>query len=343
MKKIITLLLCLVLLPVLAVPAAAAEEFEGIMEVLPINTFADQIVIDGKMEDGEWGDPVYVTSPKEVLKNQNNGWDYWSFNDMPANQRVELYVTNDGDSIYVACKLIGAAYDAGADEAAMAYDHAHFGFTIAPYTEGTVVPQILFNDEMYEHYAHYVFATVNGQKWSDCGSQGQKTITLEKENYEISYDSATRTYLYEVRVPFSYTNVDLGKSGNVVMSFNVGDAHGEKGANRYMLSIAAEQAWASMGAGNFAHGKSNPLMVQLHSTEEMTKVEFEPTDEEKSAAETMTQSGIISYDAVADTDTSSDMLMTAAIIVAAIALAVLLFTVIVLATKKNRTEKENQK
>lgn len=338
MKKIVTLILCAVLLLALAVPTfAVEEEFEGIMEVLPINTFADKIVIDGKMEDGEWGDPVYTTTPQDVLKNENYGWAYWSFNEIPTSQRVEIYVTNDGDSIYVACKLIGAAYDAGADDPAKTYDHAHFGFTAAPYTEGTVVPRILFKEQTYEHYTHYVFATVDGQKWSDCGSQGMKTIKLEKENYEISYDRATRTYTYEVRVPFSYTNVDMGKSGNVVMSFNVGDAHGEKGANRYMISMAAEQAWNSMGAGNFTHGKTNPLLVQLRSTKEMIKTEFEPTDEEKQSAETMTQSGIISYDAVADTDTSAGMLMTAAIIVAAIAGAVLIFTLIVLIAKKKRS------
>jgi hypothetical protein len=114
MKKIVTLLLCLMLEPALAVPAAAEEEFEGIMEVLPVNTFADKIEIDGKMEQGEWGDPVYTTTPEQVLKHENYGWAYREFNKMPVNQRVEFYVTNDSESIYVACKLIGAAYDAGA-------------------------------------------------------------------------------------------------------------------------------------------------------------------------------------------------------------------------------------
>ncbi len=63
---------------------------------------------------------------------------------------------------------------------------------------------------------------------------------------------------------------------------------------------------------------------------------FVPTAQEREAAQQMTQSGIISYDAVADTDMSANLLMTAAIIVAAIAGAVLIFTVIVLVNHKSR-------
>lgn len=63
---------------------------------------------------------------------------------------------------------------------------------------------------------------------------------------------------------------------------------------------------------------------------------FVPTPQEQEAALQMTQSGIISYDAVADTDMSASLLMTAAIIVAAIAGAVLIFTVIVLINHKSR-------
>lgn len=63
---------------------------------------------------------------------------------------------------------------------------------------------------------------------------------------------------------------------------------------------------------------------------------FTPTPQEQQAAAQMTQSGIIAYDAVADTDMSASLLMTAAIIVAAIAGAVLVITVIVLVNHKSR-------
>ena len=63
---------------------------------------------------------------------------------------------------------------------------------------------------------------------------------------------------------------------------------------------------------------------------------FVPTPQEQEAALQMTQSGIISYDAVADTDMSANLLMTAAIIVASIAGAILIFTVIVLVNHKSR-------
>lgn len=68
---------------------------------------------------------------------------------------------------------------------------------------------------------------------------------------------------------------------------------------------------------------------------------FIPTPQEQAAADKMTQSGIISYDAVADTDMSANLLMTAAIIVAVIAGAILIFTVIVLVTRKIRAKDRN--
>ncbi len=63
---------------------------------------------------------------------------------------------------------------------------------------------------------------------------------------------------------------------------------------------------------------------------------FVPTPQEQAAAADKSQSGIIAYDAVADTDMSANLLMTAAIIVAAIAGAVLLFTLIVLVNRNVR-------
>lgn len=336
MKKTVSLLLCLLFVAALAVPAVAVE-YDGVMEVIGINAYTDDIAIDGVMADGEWGEPVYTTTPKAVLKNQNYAWDYKSVNGMPTNQRVEIYITNNNDALYVACKLIGANYDAGAEDAKAVEDHAHFGFTIAPYKQGTVVPRILYNSKYYEHFAHYVFATVDGEPWSNCYTQGQSVSPLEDENFAMSYNTSSFTYTYECRIPFAYTNVDIGKSLDVVMSFDIGDANGEKGANRYMISKAAEQAYGNMGAGNFAHGKSYPLVFQVHDTAAVRKDEYLPTAEEQAAAQTMTQSGTIAYDAIADTDVSSGILMGAAWIVAAIAGAALLFTAIVLITIKKRS------
>ncbi len=65
---------------------------------------------------------------------------------------------------------------------------------------------------------------------------------------------------------------------------------------------------------------------------------FVPTPQEQAAAAHRQQSGIISYDAVADTDMSANLLMTAAIIAAAIACIIILFTVIVLVRRKKRAK-----
>ncbi len=65
---------------------------------------------------------------------------------------------------------------------------------------------------------------------------------------------------------------------------------------------------------------------------------FIPTPQEQAAAQDRSQSGVIAYDAVADTDMSANLFMTAAIIVAAVASAILIFTIIVLVTRNIRAK-----
>ena len=338
MKKIILALLCVVLLLSLIVPVSAEEDYKKVMDVLEVNfNKPSTITIDGTIEDGEWGKPVYVTTPLEVMKNQNYGWEYRNVNGMPANQRVEIYVTNSVDYIFIGCKLIGADYDAGS-ESSKRVDveaHAHFGFTLSYYTADTVVHHGTYQGEKYEHFTHYVFAMVEGKKWSGSNSQGYTIVPMEEKDYELSYDRATRTYTYEVRVAIESAEVDFGKTYDTVMSFDIGDANGENGANRYVISRAAEKAWATMGPYNLAHGKTYPLVVTLLQAKDIDGVsEFVGTDEDQAWVQSMNQTGVIELDDVARAQEESNALRAVDIVAMLVGGTVLAVGVILFFRKK---------
>jgi hypothetical protein len=341
MKKILACILCLLLIFSVVLPVSAVEEkkYNRVMDVLKVNaTRPKDIVIDGKIEGDEWGKPIYTTTPKEMLKLSDYGWLYQDVNGIPENQRVELYVTNDLTHIYVACKLIGADYDAGGKDGNEIKERAHFGFTLAYYDATNVVRALPFKGPDYEHYAHYVFGTVEGEIWSRCCSQGMSIKELDKEDYSLSYNKSTRTYTYEVRVPMSYTEFRYDLNMDIVMSFDIGDARGEKGANRYMLSRAAEKAWPSMGGDHFVHRKTNPLVIQPLRTADMDLVEIEPTDEAEAWAQDMDQSGFIEYDKVTRTEEEAISTLRTIDIIAMVAAGVLvIFTVIFLIVRKKRS------
>lgn len=341
MKKAMIFLLSITLLFSLALPISAKEGYTKVMDVLDVNfNKASTITIDGKMEDGEWGEPVYTVTPLEVMKNQNFGWEYRNPNGMPDGQRVEIYVTNSTDYVFIGCKLIGANYDAGSDsnKRTDVEAHAHFGFTLSYYTPNTVVHQGTYQGEKYEHYTHYVFATVEGKKWSGSNSQGYTIVPMEEKNYDLSYDRATRTYTYEIRVPLTIVELDFSKTYDAVMSFDIGDANGENGANRYLISRAAEKAWATMGPYTFAHGKTYPLVVTLLQAKDIEGVsEFVATDKDLAWVGAMNQSGVIHYEDVARAQDGLSSLRAIDIIAMAVALVVLAVGIALWIIRKKRS------
>ena len=310
------------------------------MEVLDVNLkSARNIKIDGIMESGEWGKPVYTTTPRQVIKNRNYNWDYYQYNGIPDNQRVEIYVTNDGNYIYIACKLIGADADKGSETAARTdvQKHAHFGFTIGYYVDDTVVPIKPYQNKDYEHYTHYVISTVEGKKWCASYSLGMTVVKLTDDEYNFTYNSATRTYTYEVKVPIKNTELNLNDRTDAVMSFDVGDAmQGETSGNRYMISKGAEMAWRNLGAYNFPHAKSWPLLIKLLDRNEIDRIDFVPTAEEEAIASN-TQQGFIDYDEVTRAEEQTPLLSAVEIIAMAVAAAVVIGTVIFLIVRKKRS------
>ena len=345
MKKIVTLLLCVILLLSAAVPVLAVEEekektYTGVMDVLDVNLkSARNIKIDGVIDSGEWGKPVYTTTPRQVIKNRNYNWNYADYNGIPENQRVEIYVTNDGDFIYVACKLIGADADAGAEKVDRTeiQRHAHFGFTIAYYVDGTVVPIKPYQKADYEHYAHYVMSTVEGKKWHTSYSLGMTAVKLTEEQFDFNYNPYTRTYTYEAKVPIKNTELNLVNRTDAVMSFDIGDAmHDNTAGNRYLISKGASEAWNSVREWNFAHAKSWPLLIRLLDRSEIDRIDFVPTEEEEAIA-AVEQQAFFDYNNVTRAEEETALFSPIEVISMCVAAVVGIGTVVFLIIRKKRS------
>lgn len=276
MKKIVLIALAAALSLCFILPASALSlpEYE-------VTASADNIVIDGRVDDGEWGDPVFTVTPQECVDKIPDGWNYWRFIPMPENQHFELYVTNDGDNVYVAGKLVGAQEDMTCVDSGNLWEHPHFTFTFAPYDKDYVCPVTKYEGQYYEVYACYSIGFVNGEPVSKCTTQGMDATALDEDMYGASYDAATQTYHYECKFPYRYSNLELANTNVAVMGLDITDAalEGTSG-NRYLVSAAGERAMAWMGPGVFSHNRTNPLKIILHDAESMRTEHFEPLDED---------------------------------------------------------------
>lgn len=341
MKRTITFILTVMLLFALLAVGVSAGEYKGVSQIITLTANADKIVIDGKIESGEWGKPIITATPQSVDAKYNLGWEYVSnTTELPTDQKVEIYVINEGNTVYVACKLINVDYDDAATTINELTNHPHFGFSIASYDKNTVVPHTKHQNKWYEKYGHFMVGLVNGRPASTSRTSGMDLVLLKSTDYFASYDKATRTYTYEVRVPDGATPVDLAGTGICVMSFDVGGPNNGKSANRYLISRGAERCWAGMGAGYFAFGRTYPILIKVGSTADMVTNEFvaASTDYEQ-------QIGVIQYDQLkrAEVEVRNDWLIPMIISLAvAVIMLVLMILVIFLRKKKKERRSENE-
>lgn len=333
MKKLIAVALLIVLSVGLAVGVQAGDKkYKGVAGVYTTNATADNIVLDGVIHDGEWGKPILTVTPQSVNANYNIGWEYVSnTEELPTDQKVEIYVINEGNTLYVGCKLIGVDYDdTSADTLNNMHKYPHFGFSMATYVEKTVITRTNHKGNIFEKFGHFMVGFVEGQKATKTKTQGMDPVNLKPDDYEIQYDRATRTYMFEVRVADGYTPVDLTGNGVFVMSFDVGGPNNGTANNRYLISRASERAWGGTGAYFFPHGKTNPVLIQVRPTSELASHEFVST-----STDAQTQSGTFSYDDVVRTQEQRGMPLVATIAMSVVSLGLLGVVIILICKRKN--------
>ena len=278
MKKFLIPMLLIIFCLISSVQASTNSKYKGISYIYNVNTTADNIVIDGKISTDEWGNPVCTFTPQSVSANYNIGWEYRSNTDsLPTDQRVEIYFANDGNGLYLGCKLIGADYDPGPEKIADLKNHPHFGFSFANYDKDTVVYRTTHKNRLYEKYGHFVVGMVDGFKYSKSVTQGMDVVNLLNKNYEMSYDANTRTYIYEVFMPEGSTPVNFANDNTLVISFDIGGPNNGEKANRYLISQAAELSWIGTGPDKFVHYNTSPILFLIQSNSTETTGEFVAT------------------------------------------------------------------
>lgn len=287
MKRLITVILIVVLALSMNV---FAQDAPYKAEANPEN-----VVIDGVVGADEWGTPVFTTTPDACLALQSKGWDYWSFTPATPGQSVEFYITNDTDYVYVAGKMINAKKDLSCPSQDVLWQYPHMVVTFGSYIEGMVCPQIEYQGAQYELYTCYSLGYVAGEPFSVCTSQGiniSDANLLTADDIGVTYDDATSTYHYEMRIPLNVTTLDIWSNDTICLGLDFTDApNGGQPGNRYLISKAGERGMAWFGPNNFYFQTSNPLIIQLKDVMSMRgelfvaeklveRTEIEPLDKD---------------------------------------------------------------
>ena len=270
MKKIVSLILAaIMLLSCLTISVSAASAVSILVQA---RKDAPAITIDGVVSQTEWGAPIGRWSGPDCWVNYQtdgtywHGWDYYQMGSTAADQYVELYVRRDTTKAYVAIRLVNAS---GLDTSLTSMDNlwnaAHAVFTIGTYNAETNVERGQYLDEIFEKYVMYRFGLLNGTtKAHTVSNKGAAASLLNDNNYAIVYDDASKTYTYEIAIPYAGTNGYLNAESDWVMSLDVADMFGgsnSAGASRYIISYAAERIQADSSANKTYHQDTKPLHI----------------------------------------------------------------------------------
>ena len=218
------------------------------------------IVIDANVTTGEWGDPVIVTG-STFAKGYWGKDGYWSNETVDPNQLAKIYMTNDANYLYIAATLDHA--DAHVNVNAANYGQPQMTVTLSRYVSNTNVVRVNGKEQFSAYRIGWfkggeVKATTSGNQLSD--------VTLSKSDWAVRYDASDKTYVYELRIPLSTTNINLHETSQIAASIQIGDSnYGTNGDenNRYNIggTGAARKHLAAQGVN--PHAKQPALVMNL--------------------------------------------------------------------------------
>ena len=258
MKKLLSLLLALLMVFALSSTALAA--------VIPAAAVS-AVTVDGVLSAGEWGEPSFHGDKNTNWSNNAAfGWDFWQNSAPPENESYDVWLDHDASYAYVAVRLNNTfAKDTGCTGTGDMWTHASLAFTLSAYDASTTVPRITFEGQEYEQYSYWAVGLVGGTTKANFGlAQGRTPADLADSEYAITYDDATSSYIYEMAIPLSKTNISPDSEGMVFsMDLRTPLQDGASAANRYLTCPVAQRAEGASGLGaeNFQHTFTNPLIV----------------------------------------------------------------------------------
>ena len=273
MKKIIALVLVAIMALAFAVPTSAASYTV---------TEPKWVTIDGKITQEEWGAPIYKGVTLEQAENGKvddklTAWWFDATNNADAS--FDLYLTHDDKNIFVGCVIHNVDAEASTDAAP--WQQMNFTFTLSAYSKETDVTRIEYKGKTYEAYTGYrIYQNAKGKLSYQPVTQGVDSRKMYAgQDYQAVYNAKDRTMTYEVAVPFSYTNINLNKTQDIVMSAVIALNHYDNtvsglsdGSNRWLVGTGA--AFCG-GAGKWAH-KDQCIRIKLCSMDKV--IENMPSD-----------------------------------------------------------------
>ena len=225
-----------------------------------VESFSGAIALDGKVSTSEWGDPIVVTTPDHCKATWNGFWRNDPAN-IKSNQTVKIYSTNDEEYVYFAATI---------DEADMCtmegkwYEKAHFLVTMGRYDEETDMERMISCKKTYERFVAYSIRFEGNTPYAVASGKMVDRVSINEDDWAVSYNAENRTYTYELRIPFAMTTLRYGNDNKMNIGIAVADAKlsPDKAANRYNIG-GTGASYGNDTAGNFAHtGQS--MMLRLN-------------------------------------------------------------------------------
>ena len=231
--------------------------------------------MDGTVTVDEWGQPIIVTNA-DHCKQEWKG--YWK-NDAAhvlENQTVKVYSTNDDEYIYFAVTI---------DEADLCtldgkmYEKAHVFLTIGRYDQKTDMERIQSQNKTYERCIVYRLGFDGSVPKATATGIKVDRVSIGADDWAIRYDAQTRTYTYELRVPFTMTTLRYGNDNKMNVSIAVADARHsmDKAANVYNIG-GTGASYVSTAADNFAHTDQS-MMLKLNDNPYAKEGNWSPVTE----------------------------------------------------------------
>lgn len=251
------------------------------VEVIDTNFYANTAVapkngdikIDGDLVQGEWGEPMIVTSPADALGRWTKGYQTIQTTNINHNQRVKVYATNDNDYIYLAVTL-GRSVES--EKQASYYRCPHIAVSIAQWADGTNVPHVTVGGAEYEQLSGFRVGFLNGTvaHWNKAFQLDSSAVTLTVDDRMAKYDPDTNTYTYEMRIPFSATNINLKQSNKMALSLKVADSNISSGTTNVAANMNNCYNIGGTGAGNMESATTAGTFPNKDQAMQITLNEF---------------------------------------------------------------------
>ena len=235
---------------------------ESVKETAPI--------MDASISEDEWGTPIIVTSPSHAVASWGEDG-FWSKEDFDGkeDQLARVYMMKDSNYIYMGVTLDHAA---PANNAGTEFKYSpQISFSLSEWDDENTVKHITVNDQEYEDFSHFRLGWEDGtpvclNKSSYNNGQQPDRASLTADDWRIMYDEASQTYIYEVRIPYSATNINPDEAIDIALSLQIGDGMHNVSSienNRYNIGgTGAANAYDAAQAEKYPH-KGQALKLSL--------------------------------------------------------------------------------